>query len=98
MRRPARSPPSRYCFLSVSGNALSSFSYSQLTCFKSHFPFGHRYLPKFSKVDKHSQIRQHELNAEGKWGTDDAFFRLFCTLLGMATVDKVLAVKAESAI
>jgi len=26
-------------------------------------------------------MRQHELNAEDKWGTDDAFFRLFCMLL-----------------
>ena len=41
-------------------------------------------------------MRQHELNVEGKWGTDDTFFRLFYTLLGMTTVDTMLAVKAES--
>ena len=67
-----------------------------MTCFNNCFPFGHRYFPKFNKVDKHNQMRQHELNIEGKWGTDDAFFRLFCTLFGMTVVDTMLAVKAES--
>ena len=47
-------------------------------------------------MDKHNQMRQHELNVEGKWGTDDAFLRLFCTLFGMTVVDTMLAVKAES--
>ena len=55
-----------------------------------------RYFLKFNKVDKHNQMRQHELNVEGKWGTADAFFRIFCTLLGITVVDTMLAVKATS--
>ena len=55
-----------------------------------------RYFILFNKVDKHNQMRQHELNVESKWHTADAFFRLFCTIIGMTVVDTMLAVKCES--
>ena len=55
-----------------------------------------RYFITFNRVDKHNQMRQHELNVESKWNTADPYFRIFCTLIGMTVVDTMLAVKAQS--
>ena len=38
-------------------------------------------------VDKHNQARQFELALEKKWLTDDAYFRLFTTLVGINVTD-----------
>ena len=55
-----------------------------------------RYFKMFNRVDVHNMRRQSELNVEGKWGTHDPYFRLFCTIIGMTVVDTMLAVKCES--
>ena len=38
-------------------------------------------------VDKHNQARQYELALEKKWKTDDAYFRLATTMIGMNVTD-----------
>ena len=55
-----------------------------------------RYFLTFMKVDKHNQLRQHELSLESKWVTDDGWFRLFCTLVGITVVDTMLTLRSES--
>jgi hypothetical protein len=54
-----------------------------------------RYYLHSNLVDRHNHLRQGELALEKKWHTDDPWFRLFCTLLGMTTIDTMLAARAE---
>ena len=54
-----------------------------------------RYFGMSNKVDRHNHLRQHELAIEETWETDDCWFRLWCTLMGMAVVDTLLALRAE---
>ncbi len=54
-----------------------------------------RYFILFNKVDKHNQLRQHELGLEKKWLIDDGWFRLFCTLIGITVIDTMLTLRAE---
>ena len=46
--------------------------------------FLYEYLPL---IDEHNKQRQSLLQLEKRWLTKDPWFRLLCTLLGMATVD-----------
>ena len=46
-----------------------------------------RFFQESNCVDKHNQARQFELGLEKKWITDDAYFRLFTTLVGINVVD-----------
>ena len=46
-----------------------------------------RFFQESNCVDKHNQVRQFELALEKKWITDDAYFRLFTTLVGINVVD-----------
>jgi hypothetical protein len=46
--------------------------------------FLYEYLPL---IDEHNKQRQSLLQLEKKWLTKDPWFRLLCTLVGMATVD-----------
>ena len=46
-----------------------------------------RFFQESNCVDKHHQARQFELALEKKWITDDAYFRLFTTLVGINVVD-----------
>ena len=55
-----------------------------------------RYYECFMDCDKHNQDRQHELNLESNWPTDDPFFRISCTIDGMTAVDAMLAVRCTS--
>lgn len=55
-----------------------------------------RYFLSFMKVDKHNQLRQHELALETTWRTDDGWFRLFCTLVGITIIDTMLTLRSES--
>jgi len=55
-----------------------------------------RYFDNFNLVDKHNQDRQHELDLESNWPTDDPIFRISCTIDGMTGVDTMLAVQGES--
>ena len=55
-----------------------------------------RYFLCFNKVDKHNQLRQSELALEKKWRTDDGWFRLFTTLVGINVADTMLVLRSES--
>ena len=46
-----------------------------------------RFFQESNCVDKHNQARQFELALEKKWLTDDAYFRLFTTLVGINVTD-----------
>jgi hypothetical protein len=55
-----------------------------------------RYFLGFNKVDKHNQLRQSELALEKKWRTEDGWFRLFTTLVGINAIDTMLVLRSES--
>ena len=46
-----------------------------------------RFFQESNCVDKHNQVRQFELALEKKRIMDDAYFRLFTTLVGINVVD-----------
>ena len=46
-----------------------------------------RFFQESNCVDKQNQARQFELALEKKWITDDAYLRLFRTLVGINVVD-----------
>ena len=54
-----------------------------------------RYYLHSNLVDRHNHLWQGELALEKKWHTDCPWFRLFCTILGMTTIDTMLAARAE---
>jgi len=45
------------------------------------------------KVDNHNMERQGILSLEGAWQTQNCWFRLFCTIQGINTIDTKLAVQ-----
>jgi hypothetical protein len=53
-----------------------------------------RYFSYSNVVDVHNQLRQHELDLEFTWVTQNCWFRLFTTLLGMTVTDAYLALKS----
>ncbi len=46
-----------------------------------------RYFKYNNKVDLHNQARQYDLALEKKWITQDGWFRLYTTIVGMTVVD-----------
>jgi hypothetical protein len=56
-----------------------------------------RYYLHSNLVDRHNHLRQGELALEKKWHTEDPWFRLFCTLVGMSVINALLAARAEVA-
>jgi hypothetical protein len=46
-----------------------------------------------SRIDTHNQARQYHLALEKKWVTQDCWFRVFTTLLGMTVTDAWRALK-----
>ena len=46
-----------------------------------------RYFKYSNQVDLHNQARQFDLSLEKKWITQDGWFRLYTTILGMTIVD-----------
>jgi hypothetical protein len=47
-----------------------------------------------SKVDNHNKRCQHELGLEEVWVTNDAYFRIFTSLIGITAVDTHIALCA----
>lgn len=52
------------------------------------------YFKHSNVVDVHNQFRQGELALEKRWQTQDSWFRLFTTLVGIVTVDAYKALQA----
>ena len=51
------------------------------------------YFKYSNQVDLHNQARQYDLALEKKWVTQDAYFRLYTTLIGMTVTDSWKAFK-----
>ena len=51
------------------------------------------YFSKSNVIDKHNQIRQHELALEECWITSDPYFRLCSSLLGIVVTDSWKAMR-----
>ena len=54
------------------------------------------YFNRSNVVDLHNQARQAELALEKKWVTQNAFFRLYTTLLGMIVIDTWKGLRASN--
>jgi len=54
-----------------------------------------RYFSYSNVVDVHNQLRQHELDLEYTWVTQNCWFRLFNTILGMTVTDAYLVLKSS---
>jgi len=46
-----------------------------------------RFFENSNTIDKHNQCRQSELALEKRWQTQNPFFRLFTTIIGLNVVD-----------
>ena len=46
-----------------------------------------RFFDNANAVDRHNQVRQFGIKLEKKWVTDNPYFRLFTTLVGIAVTD-----------
>jgi hypothetical protein len=51
------------------------------------------YFSRSNAVDKHNQARQSELKLEKHWKTQNVWFRLACTMIGITTTDAWKAYK-----
>lgn len=54
-----------------------------------------RYFKYARMIDNHNQMRQHELALEKKWVTQDCWFRLYTSIIGMTVVDSMLAIRSS---